>query len=94
MAIFRKSNDEKETSQKQKYYNDAYPYFEKNNMLNILEKYPEQAAYIGNVMDSKAVAIMNASGPGALEKVQIQQNQILIKQNEEIISLLKEIAKR
>ena len=80
MAIFGKNNDEKEIAQKQKYYNDAYPYFEKNNMLNILEKYPEQAAYIGNVMDSKAVAIMNASGPGALEKVQIQQNQILIQQ--------------
>ena len=68
-----------------------YTYFEKNNMLNILEKYPEQAAYIGNVMDSKAVAIMNASGPGALEKVQIQQNQILIQQNEEIIELLKRL---
>ena len=94
MAIFGKNSDEKETAQKQKYYNDAYPYFEKNNMLNILEKYPEQAAYIGNVMDSKAVEIMNASGPGALEKVQVQQNQILMKQNEEIISLLKEIAKK
>lgn len=94
MAIFGKNNDEKEIAQKQKYYNDAYPYFEKNNMLNILEKYPEQAAYIGNVMDSKAVAIMNASGPGALEKVQVQQNQILMKQNEEIISLLKEIVKK
>ena len=42
-------------------------------------------------MDSKAVAIMNASGPGALEKVQIQQNQILIQQNEEIIELLKKL---
>lgn len=91
MAIFGKNNDEKEIAQKQKYYNDAYPYFEKNNMLNIWEKYPEQAAYIGNVMDSKAVAIMNASGPGALEKVQIQQNQILIQQNEEIIELLKKL---
>lgn len=60
-------------------------------MLNILEKYPEQAAYIGNVMGSKAVAIMNASSPGALEKVQIQQNQILIQQNEEIIELLKRL---
>ena len=48
MAIFGKNSDEKETAQKQKYYNDAYPYFEKNNMLNILEKYPEQAAYIGS----------------------------------------------
>ena len=81
----------KKLLKKQKYYNDAYPYFEKNNMLNILEKYPDQASYIGNVMDSKAVAIMNASGPGALEKVQIQQNQILIQQNEEIIELLKKL---
>ena len=29
MAIFGKNNDEKEIAQKQKYYNDAYPYFKK-----------------------------------------------------------------
>ena len=83
MALFGgKNTTSKEEQQKQKYYSDAIPYFEENDMIDILEKYPEHAAYI---------AIINATGPGALEKVQIQQNQIIIKQNEEIISLLKNL---
>ncbi|KEQ49750.1 hypothetical protein ACRS71_09745 [Streptococcus oralis] len=94
MALFSgKDKISKKDSQKQKYYEDALPYFEENDMVHIYEKYPEQAAYIGNVLNSKAVALANASGPGAFEKVQIQQNQIIIKQNEEIISLLKEFKK-
>lgn len=94
MALFGgKDKISKKDSQKQKYYEDALPYFEENDMVHIYEKYPEQAAYIGNVLNSKAVALANASGPGAFEKVQIQQNQIIIKQNEEIISLLKEFKK-
>ena len=92
MALFGgKNTTSKEEQQKQKYYSDAIPYFEENDMIDILEKYPEHAAYIGNVLNSKAVAIINATGPGALEKVQIQQNQIIIKQKEEIISLLKNL---
>lgn len=94
MALFSgKDKISKKDSQKQKYYEDALPYFEENDMVHIYEKYPEQAAYIGNVLNSKAIALANASGPGAFEKVQIQQNQIIIKQNEEIISLLKEFKK-
>lgn len=94
MALFGgKEKISKKDSQKQKYYEDALPYFEENDMVHIHEKYPEQAAYIGNVLNSKAIALANASGPGAFEKVQIQQNQIIIKQNEEIISLLKEFKK-
>ena len=94
MALFSgKDKISKKDSQKQKYYDDALPYFEENDMVHVYEKYPEQAAYIGNVLNSKAVALANASGPGAFEKVQIQQNQIIIKQNEEIISLLKEFKK-
>ncbi|RSI61382.1 hypothetical protein D8864_04960 [Streptococcus oralis] len=94
MALFSgKDKISKKDSQKQKYYEDALPYFEENDMVHIHEKYPEQAAYIGNVLNSKAIALANASGPGAFEKVQIQQNQIIIKQNEEIISLLKEFKK-
>lgn len=94
MALFSgKDKISKKDSQKQKYYEDALPYFEENDMVHVYEKYPEQAAYIGNVLNSKAVALANASGPGAFEKVQIQQNQIIIKQNEEIISLLKEFKK-
>ena len=77
MALFGgKNTTSKEEQQKQKYYSDAIPYFEENDMVDILKKYPEHAAYIGNVLNSKAVAIVNATGPGALEKVQIQQNQI------------------
>ena len=87
MALFGgKDKISKKDSQKQKY-------FEENDMVHIYEKYPEQVAYIGNVLNSKAIALANASGPGAFEKVQIQQNQIIIKQNEEIISLLKEFKK-
>ena len=94
MTLFSgKDKISKKDSQKQKYYEDALPYFEENDMVHIHEKYPEQAAYIGNVLNSKAIALANASGPGAFEKVQIQQNQIIIKQNEEIISLLKEFKK-
>lgn len=94
MALFSgKDKISKKDSQKQKYYEDALPYFEENDMVHIHEKYPEQAAFIGNVLNSKAIALANASGPGAFEKVQIQQNQIIIKQNEEIISLLKEFKK-
>ncbi|ETI96483.1 MAG: hypothetical protein Q617_SPSC00055G0027 [Streptococcus sp. DORA_10] len=94
MALFGgKDKISKKDSQKQKYYEDALPYFEENDMVHIYEKYPEQVAYIGNVLNSKAIALANASGPGAFEKVQIQQNQIIIKQNEEIISLLKEFKK-
>lgn len=94
MALFSgKDKISKKDSQKQKYYEDALPYFEENDMVHVYKKYPEQAAYIGNVLNSKAVALANASGPGAFEKVQIQQNQIIIKQNEEIISLLKEFKK-
>ena len=94
MALFSgKDKISKKDSQKQKYYEEALPYFEENDMVHIHEKYPEQAAYIGNVLNSKAIALANASGPGAFEKVQIQQNQIIIKQNEEIISLLKEFKK-
>ena len=94
MALFGgKNTTSKEEQQKQKYYSDAIPYFEENDMIHILEKYPEQAAYIGNILSSKTIALANASGPGAFEKVQIQQNQIIIQQNEEIISLLKELKK-
>lgn len=94
MALFGgKDKISKKDSQKQKYYEDALPYFEENDMVHIYEKYPEQAAYIGNVLNSKAIALANANGPGAFEKVQIQQNQIIIKQNEEIISLLKKFKK-
>ena len=94
MALFGgKDKISKKDSQKQKYYEDALPYFEENDMVNIYEKYPEKVAYIGNVLNSKAIALANASGPGAFEKVQIQQNQIIIQQNEEIISLLKELKK-
>lgn len=90
MALFG-GKQAKADARKQKYYAEALPYFEENDMVAILEKYPEQAAYIGNVLNSKTIALANATGPGAFEKVQIQQNQILIKQNEEIISLLQEL---
>lgn len=94
MALFGgKDKISKKDSQKQKYYTDALPYFEENDMVEILEKYPEQAAYIGNVLRSKTITLVNATGPGAFEKVQIQQNQIIIQQNEEIISLLRELKK-
>lgn len=94
MALFGgKDKISKKDTQKQKYYADAIPYFEENDMIHILEKYPEQAAYIGNILSSKTIALANASGPGAFEKVQIQQNQIIIQQNEEIISLLNELKK-
>ena len=94
MALFGgKDKISKKDSQKQKYYTDALPYFEENDMVEILEKYPEQAAYIGNVLRSKTIALVNTTGPGAFEKVQIQQNQIIIQQNEEIISLLRELKK-
>ncbi|AIG44411.1 hypothetical protein QQY75_02665 [Streptococcus suis] len=92
MALFG-SKQSKVDAQKQKYYSDALPYFEENGMVEILEKYPEQAAYIGNVLSSKTIALANATGPGAFEKVQIQQNQIIIQQNEEIIALLKNLSK-
>lgn len=94
MALFgNKDKTSKVDAQKQKYYSDALPFFEENNMVSILEKYPEQASYIGNVLSNKTIALANATGPGAFEKVQIQQNQIIIQQNEEIISLLKNISK-
>lgn len=94
MALFGgKDKISKVDAQKQKYYDDAVPYFEENNMLDILEKYPEQAAYIGNISSNKLINLATANAANAFERLQFQQNQIIIKQNEEIISLLKELRK-
>ena len=42
MALFGgKDKISKKDTQKQKYYADAIPYFEENDMIHILEKYPE-----------------------------------------------------
>lgn len=78
---------------KQDSIEDAQPYFEANNMVNILEKYPEHAALIGNILNSKIIPSTDTSSLIAFEKVKIEQNQIIIKQNEEIISLLKSLGK-
>ena len=41
MALFGgKDKISKKDSQKQKYYEDALPYFEENDMVHIYEKYP------------------------------------------------------
>lgn len=96
MALFggKDKKQAKLDNEKMKYYLAAKPFYEESNMLNIWEKYPENAAFIGNIMASKTIAFANASGPGAFEKVQIKQNQIIIQQNEEIIELLKELNKK
>lgn len=95
MALFR-NNAKKQTkldAEKEKYYIASRDFYEEADMLNIWEKYPEHVAQAGNIMKNKLYSALTANSTNLYEIVQIQQNWIKIKQNEEIIDLLKELKK-
>lgn len=93
MALFN-GKDKKQAkldNEKMKFYLDSKPFYEENNMLHIWEKYPEHVAQAGNTLKNKLFTTLAANASNLYEIIQIQQNFIKIKQNEEIIELLKEI---
>jgi hypothetical protein len=95
MGLFR-NNEKKQTkldAEKEKYYIASRDFYEEADMLNIWEKYPEHVAQAGNIMKNKLYSALAANNPNPYGAVQIQQNWIKIKQNEEIIDLLKELKK-
>lgn len=96
MALFggKDKKQAKLDSEKMKYYMDSRPYYEENDMLNIWEKYPEHVAQAGNVLNNKLFTGLTANAANLYEVIQIQQNFIQIKQNEEMIELLKELNKK
>ena len=90
MALFG-GKQAKVDAEKEKYYLSSRDFYEEAGMLNIWEKYPEHVAHAGNVLNNKLFTSMTANASNLYEVIQIQQNFIKIKQNEEIIELLKEI---
>lgn len=78
-------------AEKEKYYMASREFYEEADMLNIWEKYPEHVAQAGNIMKNKLYSSLTANSANLYEMVQIQQNWIKIKQNEEIIELLKNL---
>lgn len=95
MALFG-NNAKKQAKldvEKEKYYMASRDFYEEADMLNIWEKYPEHVAQAGNIMKNKHYLALTANSANLYEMVQIQQNWIKIKQNEEIIELLKELNK-
>lgn len=90
MALFG-GKQAKVDAEKEKYYLSSRDFYEEAGMLNIWEKYPEHVAQAGNVLNNKLFTSMTANASNLYEVIQIQQNFIKIKQNEEIIELLKEI---
>ncbi|ALL02197.1 hypothetical protein SanJ4211_0110c [Streptococcus anginosus] len=95
MALFG-NNAKKQAKldvEKEKYYMASREFYEEADMLNIWEKYPEHVAQAGNIMKNKLYSSLTANSANLYEMVQIQQNWIKIKQNEEIIELLKNLNK-
>ncbi len=95
MALFG-NNAKKQAkldAEKGKYYMASREFYEEADMLNIWEKYPEHVAQAGNIMKNKLYSSLTANSANLYEMVQIQQNWIKIKQNEEIIELLKNLNK-
>lgn len=90
MALFG-GKQAKVDAEKEKYYLSSRDFYEEAGMLHIWEKYPEHVAQAGNVLNNKLFTSMTANASNLYEVIQIQQNFIKIKQNEEIIELLKEI---
>lgn len=95
MALFGNNvkKQAKLDAEKEKYYMASREFYEEADMLNIWEKYPEHVAQAGNIMKNKLYSALTANSANLYEMVQIQQNWIKIKQNEEIIELLKELNK-
>ncbi|WP_314913434.1 hypothetical protein [Streptococcus constellatus] len=95
MALFG-NNAKKQAkldAEKEKYYMASREFYEEADMLNIWEKYPEHVAQAGNIMKNKLYSSLTANSANLYEMVQIQQNWIKIKQNEEIIELVKNLNK-
>lgn len=66
-------------------------FFEEHNLMNIYEKYPEQSERLGNLLGSDTFKITTLNTASIMKYLEIDQNFILMRQNEEIIELLKEI---
>ena len=90
MALFG-GKQSKVDAEKEKRYQSARDFYEEAGMLHIWEKYPEHVSQAGNVLKDKLFTSMTASAANLYEVIQIQQNFIKIRQNEEIIELLKEL---
>ncbi len=95
MALFGNNvkKQAKLDAEKEKYYMASREFYEEADMLNIWEKYPEHVAQAGNIMKNKLHSALTVNSANLYEIVQIQQNWIKIKQNEEIIELLKKLNK-
>jgi len=95
MALFGNNvkKQAKLDAEKEKYYMASREFYEEADMLNIWEKYPEHVAQAGNIMKNKLYSALTVNSANLYEIVQIQQNWIKIKQNEEIIELLKKLNK-
>ena len=95
MALFGNNSKKqaKLNAEKEKYYMASREFYEEADMLNVWEKYPEHVAQAGNIMKNKLYSALTANSANLYEMVKIQQNWIKIKQNEEIIELLKNLNK-
>jgi hypothetical protein len=90
MALFG-GKQAKVDAAREKYYLSSRDFYEEAGMLHIWEKYPEHVAQAGHVLNDKLFTSLTASAANLYEVIQIQQNFIKIRQNEEIIELLKEL---
>lgn len=84
MGLFNKKDDKNQKLQS---------YLEERGLTSIYQRHPESVDYIFGVVDSVSMKLTAASAAHSayLQSI-IEQNWITMRQNEEIISLLKNIA--